>query len=58
MPSNDKPNNDKQLDEDRFNKLKEMETERGRDEQVAKKVAAKEVETLREREGRTEESET
>jgi hypothetical protein len=57
MASNDKANNDQQLDQDRFNKLKEMETERGRDEKTAKKVAAKEVEALREREGRTKENE-
>lgn len=48
-------NNDQQLDQERFEKLREMEVERGRDEQVAKEVAAQEVEVLREREGRADE---
>lgn len=39
-------------DKARFEKLKQTEQERGRNEETATKVAAKEVKELREREGR------
>jgi hypothetical protein len=41
-----------QKDKDRFEKLKEAQVERGRDEQTATEVAASEVKEMRRREGR------
>jgi hypothetical protein len=49
-----KPEN--QSDKERFEKLKEHETERGRDEQDATKIAAQEVRQLRQQEGKNKES--
>ena len=46
-----KPQNEN--DKERFEKLKEAETTRGRDETEAIDVAAKEVKELRRREGRS-----
>ena len=48
------PENEK--DKNRFEKLKQTEVERGRDDQRATKVAAKEVKELRRREGRDKEN--
>jgi hypothetical protein len=39
MASNDRTKSGQQLDKDRFDKLKEMETERGRDEKAVRKIA-------------------
>jgi len=39
-------------DKERFNKLKDTQVERGRDEETATQEAANEVKELREREGR------
>lgn len=39
-------------DKERFDKMKSTEVERGRDEETAINVAAKETKELREREGR------
>ena len=47
---------DKKLDHDRFEKLKEAEIERGRDEGKAVDVAAAQVKELRRREGRSKEA--
>ena len=41
---------DNQIDKDRFKKMKDMQVDRGRDEDVATKVAAEEVKELRKRE--------
>ena len=46
-----KPEN--QVDKDRFEKLKDAEVERGREEDTAIDVAAQQVKELREREGRS-----
>jgi len=46
-----KPEN--QVDEDRFEKLKDTELDHGREEVTAIDVAAKQVKELREREGRS-----
>ena len=40
-------------DKDRFDRMKQTEEERGRDEATATDVAAKEVKELRDREGRS-----
>ena len=48
-----KPEN--KVDKKRFEKLKSAETDRGRDEEEATEVAAKEVKELRRREGRSKE---
>jgi hypothetical protein len=48
-----KPEN--QVDKDRFEKLKETEVERGREEGKATEVAAEQVKELRRREGRSKE---
>jgi hypothetical protein len=42
-----------QKDKDRFERMKQTEQERGRDEDKAIDVAAREVKELREREGRS-----
>ena len=44
-----------QVDKDRFEKLKDTEEERGRDEQTAIEVAAEQVNEMRKREGRSKE---
>jgi hypothetical protein len=44
-----------QKDQDRFEKLKETQVERGRDEEKATAVAASEVKEMRRREGRAKE---
>jgi hypothetical protein len=41
-----------QKDKERFEKLKDTQVERGRDEETATQVAASEVKEMREREGR------
>jgi hypothetical protein len=41
-----------QKDKERFEKLKDTQVERGRDEESATQVAASEVKEMREREGR------
>ena len=46
------PKPEKEKDQSRFDKLKRAETERGRDEETAADVAAREVEELRKQEGR------
>jgi hypothetical protein len=46
-----KPEN--RVDKDRFEKLKETEEKRGRDEEQAVDVSARQVKELREREGRS-----
>lgn len=46
-----KPEN--QVDKDRFDKLKDAELDRGREEETAIDVAAQQVKELREREGRS-----
>jgi hypothetical protein len=46
-----KPEN--RIDKERFENLKDMEQERGRDEEKAVDVAAKQVKELRKREGRS-----
>jgi hypothetical protein len=43
-------------DKERFEKLKETQVERGRDEEKAIEVAASEVKELRRREGRSKEA--
>jgi hypothetical protein len=48
------PENEK--DKDRFDRMKQTEEERGRDEATAIDVAANEVKELREREGRSKDS--
>jgi hypothetical protein len=45
------PENEK--DKERFEKMKETELERGREEEKAAQVAAKEVKELRKQEGRS-----
>jgi hypothetical protein len=47
---------DNQFDKDRFEKLKETEVERGRKEETAIDVAAEQVKELRQREGRSKDS--
>ena len=42
-----------QVDKDRFEKLKDAEEERGRDEETAIEVAAGQVKEMRQREGRS-----
>ncbi len=42
-----------QVDKDRFEKLKDAEEERGRDEETAVEVAAGQVKEMRKREGRS-----
>jgi hypothetical protein len=49
-----KPEN--QIDKDRFEKLKDAQVERGRDESIAVEIAAEEVKELRRREGRSKDS--
>jgi hypothetical protein len=44
-----------QVDKDRFEKLKQTEEDRGREEEQAIDVAARQVKELREREGRSKE---
>ncbi len=46
-------NKENQVDKDRFEKLKETQVERGRDEETATGVAAEEVKEMRQREGRS-----
>jgi hypothetical protein len=46
-------NKENQVDKDRFEKLKETQVERGRDEETAIEVAADEVKEMRRREGRS-----
>jgi hypothetical protein len=48
-------NRENQKDKDRFEKLKEAQVERGRDEEKAIEVAASEVKEMRRREGRSKE---
>ncbi len=50
-------NEDNQKDKERFEKLKETQVERGRDEEKALEVAASEVKELRRREGRDKDEE-
>jgi hypothetical protein len=50
-------NEDNQKDKERFEKLKETQVERGRDEEKAIEVAASEVKELRRREGRDKDEE-
>ena len=46
---------EKRVDKDRFNKLKDVELERGRKEETPTNVAAEQVKELRRREGRSKE---
>jgi hypothetical protein len=46
-------NRENQVDKDRFDKLKETQVDRGRDENKAIEIAAEEVKELRRREGRS-----
>ena len=46
-------NKENQVDKARFEKLKETQIERGRDDQEATDEAAREVKEMREREGRS-----
>jgi hypothetical protein len=46
-------NKENQQDKQRFEKIKEAQVERGRDEAKATKVAADEVKDMRRREGRS-----
>jgi len=46
-------NEENQVDKQRFEKLKETQVERGRDEEKATEVAASEVKEMRRREGRS-----
>jgi hypothetical protein len=48
-------NAENEKDKQRFEKIKEAQVERGRDEQTATQVAASEVKDMREREGRAKE---
>jgi hypothetical protein len=48
-------NKENQVDKDRFEKLKDTQVERGRDEETAMDVAADEVKEMRRREGRSKE---
>jgi hypothetical protein len=50
-------NNENQKDKDRFEKLKDSQVDRGREEEDAIQVAASEVKELRRREGRSKEDE-
>jgi len=45
-----------EIDKDRFEKLKAAQTDRGREEEKATKIAADEVKELRRREGRSKET--
>lgn len=45
-------NPENQVDKERFEKLKDAEVERGREEEKATDVAAQQVKELRQREGR------
>ena len=49
-------NKENQKDKDRFEKMKETELEHGRGEKKATEVAAKEVREMRQREGRSKDS--
>ncbi len=49
-------NKENQVDKKRFGKLKEAQTERGRDDDEATAEAAREVKQMREREGRSKDS--
>jgi hypothetical protein len=46
-------NRENRKDKDRFEKLKDAQVDRGRDEKKATKVAASEVKEMRRREGRS-----
>lgn len=46
-------NKENEKDKKRFEKLKEAQVQRGRDEEKATEVAASEVKEMREREGRS-----
>jgi len=48
-------NKENQRDKDRFEKLKEAQVDRGRDDESATEIAAEEVKEMRRREGRTKE---
>jgi hypothetical protein len=48
-------NQENEIDKQRFEKMKDTEMKRGRDEQTAIDVAAREAKELREREGRAKE---
>jgi len=50
-------NKENEKDKQRFEKLKETQVERGRDEEKAKEIAASEVKEMRRREGRSKEDE-
>jgi hypothetical protein len=50
-------NTDNQKDKKRFEKMKETELSHGRPEEQATQVAAREVKVLREREGKSKETE-
>jgi hypothetical protein len=50
-------NAENQKDKDRFEKLKDAQVERGRDEEEATEVAASEVKEMRRREGRSKDEE-
>jgi hypothetical protein len=50
-------NEENKVDKDRFEKLKETEENRGRDEAEAIDVSARQVKELREREGRSKDDE-
>jgi hypothetical protein len=49
-------NPENETDKQRFEKMKQTEQQRGRDEDTAIDVAAREVKELREREGRSKEN--
>jgi len=48
---------DNEIDKKRFEEIKEMEVERGRDEEEATDIVAREVKELRKREGRSKDPE-
>jgi hypothetical protein len=48
-------NKENQRDKERFEKLKDTQVERGRDETTATEIAAEEVKEMRRREGRSKE---
>jgi hypothetical protein len=50
-------NTENEKDKERFEKLKEAQVERGRDEETATQVAASEVKEMRDREGRAKDPE-
>jgi hypothetical protein len=50
-------NAENQKDKDRFEKLKDAQVERGRDEEEATEVAASEVKEMRRRDGRSKDEE-